>query len=450
MQRVGHPRAASRRTMSPFELQNRVQACDNAESRGILQLDVIVRFRRRTRQNPVSFQDFLQSLIDTKGISTVHCYPSMPLGIRQDEWHQIVCTFGRMENLSHLAFPAGYGGFNGISANALSEVLEQTSSIKTLILSEGVVIMGPVEDLQRLAHAIAVSGLTTLACDCLFRFAGRQIIATEGVALCTTLQSLSLRDHMRHLSEEDVTSLVLRLKSLRHLSLYTCHWQALGRVLENNNSIEKLEVTDHDVVPELFCSFMNSLHRNQCLLTLTLKVRQGFTDDSMKEAVFAFLRCNETLENLDLIDMVDGVGPPLARSFSHFDMSALVSSIAANGQTQVHINGLGSFVHDDDREQYFLYRDQVHVENNLNRLGRRMLRKRPGDRVQFTKALLKLVEGNNEETLGICTGGFLDLYRTRCLFAFFRMNPSFFDGLQFRKLNVHSMEYLQATLNEHK
>ena len=433
MRRVGPPRASSRRTISPFELQQRVQACDNPQSEGTLKLDVIVRFRRRTRRNPVSFHDFLSSLRDTKGISTVHCYPSMALGIRQDEWHQIVRTFGRMENLSHLSFPSGYGGFNGIAADALSEVLEQTSSVKTLILSEGVVIIGPVVDLQRLARAVAGSGLTKFVCDCMFRFEGRpnaeQVIAREGMALCTTLQSLSLRDHMRHLSEEDVASLILRLKSLRHVSLYTCHWQGLGRVLEHNKSIEKLQVTDHDVDPEPFCSFMNNVERNQCLRTLKLRLIQGFTDDSMKKAVFAFLRCDETLEKLILVDKVDLVGPPLWRCLSHFDMSELVSATALNGFVQVEIQGLEPYVHDGpDHEQYWQYKEQLGVENNLNRLGRRMLRKRLGDRVQYTKALLKLVEDNGG-SMEVFYENDWDLYRTRCLFALVRMNPSFFGGL---------------------
>lgn len=427
MRRGGPPRAARRRNISPAVLQERVRACDGVGSEGVLRLDAIVRFRRRTRSNPVSFQDFLQSLRDTKGIRTVFCYPSMFLGIRQDEWHQIVCTFGQLENLSSLNFTFGYGGFIAISASALAETLERTSSIKKLVLSEAVVMVGPVEALQRLARAIAVSALTKFKCECLFRLSERnpnprQVIAEQGVALCTTLECLSLRDHMRQLSEEQTASMVLRLTSLKLLSLYTCHWRGVGRAMVRNTTIRELKMTDHDVDPESFASFLTSLQRNQSLRGLTLALRQGFRGGTTKQALLDFIEHHESLERLSLIDTIDGMKPSPAECFSPSDVSALVNSVAANGLVQVDISGLGSHVHDDDCERHWRCREQVKVENILNRVGRRRLRRCLGDREQYQTALLSLAAGYDQ-----MHGDDTELQRTQCFFDFFRMNPSLFD-----------------------
>ena len=438
MQRA-RPRRVAVRSLSPAELLER---CLHPDDDGVLNLDAVVRFRRRTRQHPVSFVDFLQALRRSGNgddnaknpITTVFCYPSMALGIRQDEWDQIVQTFGQMPYLKRLAFLSGYGGFNAITANALAQTLERSSSIRTLELSEGVVIVGSLEELQRLAMAVAASPLKTYTCDCLFRFQGqpnpRHVMVEQGISLCTTLESLSLRDFMHQLSADEITQLIANLTHLKQLCLYTSHWQSLGQALTNNNTLEVLQIADHDVEPEAFCACMDSLQANRKIRRLTLHLRLGFKNDGMKESVASLLEHNVTLENVVLCDTIDGIFPPPSRCFTHFDFASLSHGMAVNGLVQVDVDGLASHVHDDDRESLCRYRQQLEVENKLNEIGRRDLRKNLGDRFKWLEAMLKLTMGDapafERDSFFLADEG---LYRTQCFFGFFLMNSSLFDGL---------------------
>ena len=431
MQHVRPRRAAALRTLSPSELLDRC----HKPSEGVLRLDAVVRFRRRTRQHPVSFLDFLQALRrgssndDDKNnkdnpITTVLCYPSMALGIRQDEWYQIVRTFGQMPKLKRLAFLSGYGGFNAFPAEALAETLERSLSIRTLELSEGVVILGSMEELQRLARAVAASSLDTFLCDCLFRLQGqpnpRQIMVTQGITHCTTLESLSIRDFLHQLSADETTQLIDNLVRLKHLCLYTCHWQSIGNTLKSNKNVQVLQIMDHDVDPDAFCECMHSLHADREIRRLTLKLRQGFKSDRMKEAVVSLLENNETLEKVVLCDTIDGIGPPSSRCFTHFDLALLSNCIASNGHVQVDVDELESPVHDDDREHLCRSRQQLEVENKLNEIGRWKLRQNLGDRNMWLEAMLKLTSGDapvfERDSFFLADE---DLYRTQCFFYSF-------------------------------
>ena len=391
--------------MRPAELLELIQ-----QSTGVLKLDSVVRgFRRRTRQFPVDLSDILQALGESQTIQEVHCCPVFTFGLAENEWNQIIRALGKMPCLQTLKFlDYGHGGFLTLPAAGLSTVLRNAKQLESLELSDKVVIVDTerMDECEQLADALAESSLGHLVCECLFRGgqAARRIIVTRGIQRCSTLETLTLRDHLRQLTTEQTVAVVEALPSLKHLSLYTSQWSAIGRTLSTNHTLHKLALTDHFVEPQQFCTFLENLTPNDTLRELSICLIEGFSHYTMKEGLNRFIRQNKHLHSLCLKDSLSGrPSPSWATSFQWTDWSYLASSQRLNGRIQINIYGMSQHVPPSasDAARYWRYRTLVEVENALNR----------------THNLLELVHEISAKD---------DLFRVECLFCFFVRHPGVF------------------------
>jgi hypothetical protein len=156
---------------SPAELVEIVRQASLAPDE-TLQLNKIVRFRRRTtRGNPVMFDDLLQALRECKA-SKVKLTRAITIGIRDDECDRLVETLGSMPCLTTLVVANVQAEFYArytISARALSNAIEASNSLVHLSLSASVYVVGSNADFEQLASVLRESHLQTLDWFCRHR-----------------------------------------------------------------------------------------------------------------------------------------------------------------------------------------------------------------------------------------------------------------------------------------
>jgi hypothetical protein len=97
-----------------------------------LRLAFPLRFRRRTRSNPCSFDDLLEALQANRTIRQARCHNHVELGITESEWCRLVRTLGSIWGLKKLevVWQSGSHGFHPLqvvaravdSANSLHEL----------------------------------------------------------------------------------------------------------------------------------------------------------------------------------------------------------------------------------------------------------------------------------------------------------------------------------------
>jgi hypothetical protein len=413
---------------SPAELVEIVRQASLAPDE-TLQLNKIVRFRRRTtRGNPVVFDDFLQALRECKA-SKVKLTGAITIGIRDDECDLLVETLGSMPCLTTLVVATVQAEFYAIypiSARALSNAIEASSSLVHLSLSHSVVVVGSNADFEQLASVLRESHLQTLDWCCRHRTNELwSIIVPTGICQCFSLRSLKIGDNRAMTTPESAALLVRSLPLLESLDLAPDHsWESMAEVISDNQSIKSLVMRPFGHFFEGVILFLHAMQRNTSVKSLTLHFPDRVDVRDTIHATAELIRHNTTLEliryetTLDRVVRHSSHGDLVRYSLSDFqfklrDLNPVLESLAENGRVIFDSAGICA-------EDSSLF-DPMTVENRLNELGRWSLRQRLGDRDAWFRALLSLTEDDDSSPYASVQN------TVPCLYSFLRMNPLLFD-----------------------
>ena len=248
---------------------------------GVVVLEDIIRFRRRTRSHPTTFEDFLQALktnttnttTTTTGnaqaqrqeqqqqiITKLICHGQLSFGLTQDEWTRTIGTFGEMPYLQDLIF-RGEKAPNVIPLAALARALQRRQEIqqrqqqqqqqqlqqnqkqiqeqpltctdknnnnqsfvfRSLTIGEGVILNGTTVEYQHFCQSLAaLSSLESFVWEGRLRLSNAlsslDLLCTHGLARCPNLVSACLRTEATLPTSAQALERLLRQCASPHLS----------------------------------------------------------------------------------------------------------------------------------------------------------------------------------------------------------------------------------------
>jgi hypothetical protein len=165
--------------MKPYELFDLIRLNNPNE----LELKHTLRFRRRSRSNPCSFDDLIQALRSNESIRTVRCQGNVSLGITQEEWFLFVQTLGTIPALRQLSF-LGQDVPNVPPVQAVADAVGSARLLRTFQIGEGVILFGSKAGFEALCHNIGscCSDLEQMAGESFVRRGKSARIATPTIA----------------------------------------------------------------------------------------------------------------------------------------------------------------------------------------------------------------------------------------------------------------------------
>ena len=392
------------------EAQELVQYIQDDRS-GVVVLDKKVRFRRRTRANPVSFDDFLTALQNNESIKQVVCHGNLSYSLRQEEWDQTIASFGKVGHLEELTFEAAMS-LNVVSLSALASALEyrqemhqqlQTpkqvgsakrsiSPFRSLAIGEGVVILGIYSEYKRFCRALGSSKNlesfiwkgTLVLCDRLSSATLDELIC-HGLSNCSSLAKVHILSQQRQPISKQAIQTLMELghrNPLEEIALESPNWATVRSSLlslsgSNNTShyggLKCLSLASLQVDETEWDAFLSALKHNRTLKQLFLTVRAGFTDlmgtslaRALKENAEATGSRACGLELVQLSDDKDVCTDNLGVS----SVEAFTEVLRSNFSLQINLNVIDNISEDDhDGTVEDMYRLFL-CESNLNRVGR--------------------------------------------------------------------------------
>lgn len=148
-----------------------------------------LRFRRRTRSNPYSFDDFLQALRSSRTIRSVECHNHEGLGITESKWCRLVQTFSSIRGLTELVVAWQHGSLHFHPLQAIADAVDSAALLEGLGLVKG----NGLESMDPNDEAAMAQSLRRHAMLCVFRQSTTRIpLLIEAAAAGTSLLGIRL------------------------------------------------------------------------------------------------------------------------------------------------------------------------------------------------------------------------------------------------------------------
>lgn len=361
--------------MKAVDLVKKVQ--DNPQT---LVLHDIVRFRRRTRENPVDFYDFVQALTASRSIQHVIMHGNLSFGFPESEWMETLQAIGRMQCLQKLSFMGDVP--IALPLSIMTAVLHNARTLRSLSFFDGVILVGEASAVPVFADALEKSQLESFTLDGMLRL--RDVLQVNdsrlepialGLSRCPTIKFARIVHHINsHLTYTAVRTLTSS-RSLRELQLDhgAYDWSKIAAALKGNGcTVTKLSLMARTTTEEGCRAISEALKVNVTLKRLSLSSRFGFTSP-MCVALADGLRVNRTLECLEIctssrFTLVRGD----QSGFDATTYKAFSDILQQNHGVQVVIK---DDRHDRLGEAVSEARTEFMIQSHLNELGRGALLK---------------------------------------------------------------------------
>jgi hypothetical protein len=427
--------------MKPYELFDLIRLNNPNE----LELKHTLRFRRRSRSNPCSFDDLLQALQSNESIHTVRCQGKISLGITEEEWFLLVQTLGTILGLRQLSF-LGQDVPNVPPVQAVADAVGSARLLRKLVIGEGVILFGSRAGFVALCHNIGSCCLELEQVEWQGKFRSTWENREnrdanncldpllQALAVCPRLQRVRVwTDAVNYVTPQAVRELLVRSPDgaagspspggavLECLDLKTTEWEAVAEQIGQDSCrpIKTLQLSTLRCPGSGALSLARAVGQNRHLQSLTLRVGTGFTD-AVGVALAQALQVNTTLRELVLMDQWDyGF-----RTTDHMNVSAyqaMRKMLRVNTNVVLKLpdldSGWGSSILVDTVRPYY---DQVRIEMRLNAAGRGglMLVGSQASRAAWINTLYELIAQDDEVDN--------DIYglKVDCLYTLLKLNPS--------------------------
>jgi hypothetical protein len=422
--------------MKPYELFDKIRLNNPSE----LELKHTLRFRRRSRSNPCSFDDLLQALQSNESIHTVRCQGDISLGITQEEWFLFVETLGRIRGLRQLSF-LGQNVPNVPPAQAVANAVGGARLLRTLQIGEGVIIFGSRAGFVDLCHNIGSCCLELEEVDWQGKFRStwdnRENPAANNcldplfraLALCPRLKRIRVwTDAVNYVTPQAVRELLVRSPDdspcnvLECLDLKTTEWEAIAEQLGKDSCriIKTLKLSTLRCPGSSAVALARAVGQNHHLESLTLQLGTGFTD-AIGVALAQALQVNTTLQELVLIEQWDNGfrGTDLMDIAAYQALRKMLrvnTSVVLKLPVRIKVYEWGGTPPDSVRPYY----DRMRIEMRLNAAGRGglMLADSQVSRAAWVNTLHELLTLDDDVHRDI------DDLRVDCVYTLLKLNPS--------------------------
>jgi hypothetical protein len=407
--------------MKPYELFDLIRLNNTNE----LELKHTLRFRRRSRSNPCSFDDLIQALQSNESIRTVRCQGNVSLGITQEEWFLFVRTLGTIPALRQLSF-LGQDVPNVPPVQAVADAVGSARLLQKFQIGEGVILFGSKTGFEALCHNIGTccSDLEQVEWQGKFRSTWeiRENRDTNNcldplflaLALCPRLRSVQiLTDAVNYVTPQAVRELLVRAPALQHLDLRTTEWEAVAEIIgQESCHIQTLKLSTLRCPGIGALSLARAVGQNRHLQSLTLRLGTGFTDD-LGVALAQALQVNTSLKELILVDQWD-------YGFRTTDHMNIAAYQALRNMLRVNTSVVLKIPNFDTRWSPGLADSLVRsyyrmlIEMRLNAAGRGgLMLGSQASKAAWVRTLHELIVQDND-----------DDSQVDCLFTLLKLNPS--------------------------
>jgi hypothetical protein len=407
--------------MKPSELFDLIRLNNPSE----LELKHTLRFRRRSRSNPCSFDDLIQALQSNESIRTVRCQGNVSLGITQEEWFLFVQTLGTIPALRQLSF-LGQDVPNVPPVQAVADAVGSARLLGTFQIGEGVILFGSRTGFEALCHNLGscCSDLEQVQWQGKFRSTWeiRENRDTNNcldplfraLAVCPRLRSVQIwTDAVNYVTPQAVRELLVCAPALQCLDLKTTEWETVAEIIGKESChIQTLKVSTLRCPGSGAVALARAVGQNRHLQSLTLRVGTGFTD-ALGVALAEALQVNTTLRELVLVGEWDyGF-----RTTDHMNIpayQALQNMLRVNTSVILKVPALDSRWNPDLVGIVRPYYDRMLIEMRLNAAGRGgLMLGSQASKAAWVHTLNRL-NGQNED----------DDLQVDCLYTLLKLNPS--------------------------
>jgi hypothetical protein len=409
--------------MKPYELFDLIRLNNPNE----LELKHTLRFRRRSRSNPCSFDDLIQALRSNESIHTVRCQGNVSLGITQEEWFLFVQTLGTIPGLRQLSF-LGQDVPNVPPVQAVADSVGSARKLRKLQIGEGVILFGSRAGFLALCRNIGTSCLDLEQVEWQGKFRSTWEIRAnrdtncldpllDALSICPRLQKVGVwTDAVNYVTPQAVRELLVRSPVLKCLDLKTTEWEAVAEQIgQDSCRIKTLKLSTLRCPGSGAEALARAVGHNRHLQSLTLRVGTGFTD-AVGVALAQALQVNTTLQELVLVDQWDyGF-----RTTDHMNISAyqaLRKMLRVNTSVALKVPALDSRWSSDVADTVRPYYDRMRIEMRLNAAGRGglMMVGSQASKAAWVNTLQELiVQGDDDD----------DDLQVDCLYTLLKLNPS--------------------------
>jgi hypothetical protein len=403
--------------MNPRELVDLIRSGPAA-----LQLYKPLRFRRRTRSNPIDFNEFLQVLQSSETIRTVHCWSQLRLGISDDEWVLLIKTLGRIKDIQTLRFDCVSGSRDFHPFQAIAEAVMNAHSLcKLTVYHEGIGVPGDPSGVTALANALRQH--TNLQEIRWIDFLSRTEEVTRDLSLDLVIQALPACPYLRKVTiwtlygSVDAIKTLLQLRPATELVLVLNkkeNWLMVADEIRRGHcNVKRLTLIMHKVhaarsseATEAVKAVASAIQMDFNLESLVLRMVNGITDEACL-ALAEALTINKTLRKITLFlsSEVTNFGAHVYKAFSA--MLRVNTSLVLEPPP---------FEYDGADERLIEAWHQMEIELRLNQAGRgRLLSSTQTTREEYVDALHELNTYNAEAS---------PAFQVSCLYSLLRLKPS--------------------------
>ena len=406
--------------MKPYELFDLIRLDDPEE----LELKHTLRFRRRSRSNPCSFDDLIQALQSNESIRTVRCQGNVSLGITQEEWFLFVQTLGKIPALRQLSF-LGQDVPNVPPVQAVADAVGSARLLRTFQIGEGVILFGSKTGFETLCYNISSCCLDLEQVEWQGKFRSTWEIRENrdtnncldplfrALALCSRLRSVQIwTDAVNYVTPQAVRELLLRAPVLQYLDLKTTEWEVVAEMFgQESCCIQTLKLSTLRCPGSGGEALARAVGQNRHLQSLTLRVGTGFTD-ALGVALAQALQVNTTLKELVMVDQWDyGF-----RTTDHMNISAyqaLRNMLRVNTNVVLQVPDLDARWSPDLVDMVRPHYDRMLIEMRLNAAGRGgLMLGSQASKAAWVKTLHELIVQDD------------DVLQVDCLYTLLKLNPS--------------------------
>jgi hypothetical protein len=432
--------------MQPQQLLDTIQG--NPEE---LKLFETIRFRRRTRSNPVDLNTILQALRDCTTIQVVICSRHFMAGITQAEWFRFLQTMGSIPNLKELYFVC----HSVVPVMAICHAVSTSRSLRKLFFGHDNMLTGNIAELRALATRSSSSGAPRTDIDTNPENTGNndhylqhsvleELIWLGGandahahdasnpqqepiVAFDALLQALIPCPKLRTAKigteriPEDTLRLLLRAPTFTSLHMLATmdEWLVVANELQQNTAcLKELVLSSHFTKSDTnkaIGALATAIQQDEHLVRLRLEMCNGYTDDA-GVALAEAMRLNTVLRHVDL-DENGGCGEASGDTRNTMGCTAykaLTAMAVTRSDLKLGVPVVDKSASTADKEQYA----RMRIELRLNAVGRRqLLATSPTTREAWVNGLVKLntrstdAQGNRN-------------IQVDCLYTFLLLNPT--------------------------
>jgi hypothetical protein len=385
-----------------------------------------LRFRRRNLFNPCDFNKFLQALQSSETIRCVESGTQLHLRITGDEWVLLVKTLGRIRDIQHLEFFCAPGSRDFHPFQAVAEAVHNAQSLRKLVVEQQCEVF-PRDPSGMIALANALREHTGLR-DFMWVDFGPLQETVQRAALDPVLWAVAANPHLREITiitrsaSADALKSLLQLHSAIDLRLVlntTENWLAvvnafrMGRCLIKTLHLGMLHSSSSKST-EAVQALAGAIQMDRNLEHLSLQMEDGFTDEA-GVALAEALTVNKTLLKITLDDnpVFSGRALPKPAALGAPAYEALSVMLRVNMSLVLK---LPPFETDGANEKLRESRDQLHIEQRLNNVGRgRLLLSIQTTREQWADALHELNFYNVDDS---------GAFQVSCLYSLLRSHPA--------------------------